>query len=146
MIPRYSTIVHDHFISEEGYRRKAYKDAKGYWTIGIGHLLSKTQDFSGVTWSDGKVIAVFEDDLDRSLLNAKEIFPEWDILPQNVQLAILDMIFNLGANGFRQFKTTIRLIHNGKYLEAAGAALESKWARQDVPNRAHRTAKLLSNT
>jgi lysozyme len=146
MPSRYSKQVHDHFIAEEGYRHESYTDSMGYWTIGIGHFLSKTQDFSGLVWDDAKIIEVFEDDLDRSVIPAKEIFPEWSILPANVQLGILDMIFNLGPTGFRQFKTVIRMVHNGNYLEAATAALDSKWARQDVPNRAKRTAKLLSNS
>ena len=142
---RYSKAVHDHFIAEEGYRTKAYKDTKGYWTVGIGHLLSKTVSFEGLVWSDAKVRTVFENDLDSSLRSAKEIFPQYETLPPNVQLAILDMIFNLGGNGFRQFKTVIRMINAGRYKDAAVAALDSKWARQDVPNRARRTAKLLSN-
>lgn len=143
---RYSKEVHDHFIAEEGYRTKSYKDTKGYWTIGIGHLLSKTENFSGLVWSHEKVMTVFENDLDKTVVTAKEIFPEWDTFPSRVQLAILDMIFNLGPYGFRQFKNTIRLIHARKFAEAAAGALQSKWARVDVPNRAKRTAKLLSNT
>ena len=142
---RYSKSVHDHFIAEEGYRTKSYKDTKGYWTIGIGHLLSKTENFEGLVWTDAKVRTVFENDLDNSLRHAKEIFPQYDILPPTVQLAILDMIFNLGGYGFRQFKTVIRMIHAGRYVDAAAAALDSKWARTDVPNRARRTAKLIAD-
>lgn len=142
---RYSTDVHKHFISEEGYRKKSYLDHLGNYTIGIGHLLGKNKAFKGLIWSDDKIIMTFENDLDISLKSAKDIFPHYDILPPNVQLAILDMIFNLGARGFREFKTVIRMVNSGRYEEAAIAALDSKWARQDVPNRAARTAKLLSN-
>ena len=145
MTSRYSKDVHDHFIAEEGYRPKAYKDSKGYWTIGIGHLLSKTESFAGLVWTDAKIREVFENDLDNSLRHAKEIFPQYAILPPPVQLAVLDMIFNLGGYGFRGFKNTIRLIHAQKYKEAADSAIQSKWARIDVPNRAKRVCKLLAS-
>lgn len=146
MKQRYSKEVHDHFITEEGYKHQSYLDHLGNYTIGIGHLLGTNGAFKGIKWGDAKISEVFENDLDIFLTAAKEIFPEWAILPPNVQLAILDMIFNLGPRGFRQFKTVIRMVHNGKFLEAGAAALDSKWARSDVPNRALRTAKLLSNT
>lgn len=142
---RYDEAVHKHFIFEEGYRNTSYLDHLGNYTIGIGHLLGKSDSFSGLQWTDAKVRMVFENDLDISLRHAKEIFPQWDILPPKVQLALLDMIFNLGGYGFRQFKTAIRMVHAGRYQEAAVAALDSKWAKKDVPNRAKRVAKLLSN-
>lgn len=142
---RYSADVLEHFKFEEGYRNKAYLDSKDYWTIGIGHLLGTDNAFSTLYWTDEKILTVFENDLDHSLAAAKEIFPEFAILPPKVQLAILDMIFNLGTTGFRQFKTVIRMVHAGRFPEAAVAALDSKWARHDVPNRAARVAKLLSN-
>jgi Phage-related lysozyme (muraminidase) len=145
MSRRYSKAVHDHFAFEEGCRAESYLDTKGYWTIGIGHMLGKDIAFKGLRWSQEKIITVFENDLDTSLGHAQTIFPQFAILPPKVQLAILDMIFNLGGAGFRQFKTVIRMIHAQKYPEAAVAALDSKWARQDVPNRARRVAKLLSN-
>lgn len=139
---RYSKSVHDHFIFEEGMRNKSYKDTRGYWTIGIGHLLGAHDDFSGMYWTDPKILMTFENDLDRSFATAKEVFPEYSTFPHTVQIAILDMIFNLGASGFRQFKQTIRLIHNGEYSKAADSAALSLWARQ-VPNRARRTCDLL---
>ena len=145
MSRRYSKAVHDHFTFEEGNRSESYLDTKGNWTIGIGHLLGKDKAFKGMRWTQEKIITVFENDLDISLDHAKTIFPQFAILPPKVQLAILDMIFNLGGYGFRQFKTVIRMVHAQRYPEAAVAALDSKWARQDVPNRAKRVAKLLSN-
>lgn len=143
---RYSKAVHDHFIFEEGYRENSYLDTKGYWTIGIGHMLGRGNAFKGMKWTRAKILMTFENDLDIALNHAKTIFPHYSILPPNVQLAILDMIFNLGGQGFRKFKTVIRMVNEQRFPEAAVAALDSKWARTDVPNRARRVAKLLSNT
>lgn len=142
---KYSKDVHDHFIREEGLRTVSYLDHLGNYTIGVGHYLGRDKAFKGIKWTTEKCIMVLESDIDTCLKHAKEIFPQFSTLPPNVQLAVLDMIFNLGGYGFRQFKTVIRMIHAQRYQDAAAAALESKWARQ-VPNRAARTTKLMSNT
>ena len=141
---RYSKKIHDHFIFEEGFRNEAYKDHLGNWTIGVGHYLGASANFAGLKWSDEKVLQVLENDIDVALADAKQLFPEWEVLPPNVQLALLDMSFNMGITTLRKFKTTIRLVHEGKYAEAAASASDTKWARQ-VPNRAKRITKLLSN-
>lgn len=141
---RYSKKIHDHFILEEGFRNDAYKDHLGNWTIGVGHYLGKSAEFANLRWTDAKVLGVLENDIDVALADAKQLFPEWETLPPNVQLALLDMSFNMGIATFRKFKQTIRLVHEGKYAEAAASASDSKWARQ-VPNRAKRITKLLSN-
>lgn len=143
---KYSKEIYDHFKLEEGYRTHSYKDTKGLWTIGIGHLLGGGNEFSDVVWNDEQIIQTFESDISHCFEAAHSIFPEYDILPQNVRLGILDMIYNLGPTGFRGFKTTIQLIHAGRFQDAANAALDSKWARIDVPHRAERVAKLISNT
>lgn len=146
MTYRYAPHIHEHFIFEEGLRLKSYTDHKGNWTIGVGHLLGKSNSFSGMEWTREQVMETFEDDLDIAVENAYQIFPEFAIVPPNVQLAIVDMLFNMGINRFRGFKKTIRLLHAQKYEEAAAEALNSKWAKYDVPVRAKRVAKLLSNT
>jgi len=142
---RYSRQIIDHFILEEGYRNRAYKDTHDNWTIGVGHLLGKDDAFGAMVWSDQKIIEVLENDIDTAARHARTIFPHYETLPDNVKLGILDMIFNLGGGGFRKFVITIRLINESKFLEASESAAGSRWASQ-VPNRAKRTVKLLSNT
>lgn len=46
------------------------------------------------------------------------------------QVALLDMIYNLGLPGFSLFKKTIELLKNGDYENAALEMLNSKWAFQ----------------
>ena len=143
MTYRYSKAVHDHFVSEEGFKTKSYLDTEGYWTIGIGHMLGKEAKYEGIVWTVEKCWLMLEKDIDDAAELCYDIFPEYNILPPNVQLALLDMCYNMG-NRFRQFKQTIRLVHKGQYLAAANSASQSLWARQ-VPNRARRVCKLLSN-
>lgn len=132
----------DHFVREEGYRRTSYLDHLGNYTIGIGHLLGRDKKYKGVTWSDEKILATLESDLSTANDAAREIFPEYEKFSLGIQIAITDMCFNMGEDGFRQFKRTIRLLHEGRFVEAANGALQSKWATQ-VPNRAKRVTDLI---
>lgn len=59
--------------------------------------------------------------------------------PEAAQEALVNMAFNLGVAGLLGFKETLALMKTGKYAQAAGAMLASKWARQ-VGKRAERLA------
>lgn len=137
-----SKLLIDHFTLEEGLHLQAYKDHLGHWTIGIGHKLPSGKNWSGYQITKEQAVETLYRDLAWAFEAAKEIYPRYDSYPDNVQLAIVDMIFNLGEPGYRQFTTTIGLIKAGKFDEAADQALQSKWARQ-VPNRAKRITDLL---
>lgn len=132
----------DHFVREEGYRRKAYKDHLGNWTIGVGHLLGTSPKFATYVWDDETILKTLEINVDTAVAAAKEIFPQYDIFSPGLQLAMADMLFNLGEARFRKFKQTIRFINESRFVEAAEGALQSLWATQ-VPNRAKRVTDLI---
>lgn len=136
--------VFEHFKSEEGYVLKAYKDTKGFWTIGVGRKLPTGKDYSNYTINHTQTIAFFQEDLKKAIETAKRLFPKFDHFSNNAQLAIADMIFNLGEAGFKNFKQTIAYINAGNFQSASKEALYSKWAKIDVPNRAKRVAALLA--
>lgn len=52
-------------IEREALMTHAYRDSEGYWTIGVGHLLThdKTADFSDLVWPREKCEEVFAEDL-----------------------------------------------------------------------------------
>jgi lysozyme len=52
-------------IVSQGIPLKAYRDSKGFWTIGVGHLLStdKGADFSNLVWTKAQAEQAFEADL-----------------------------------------------------------------------------------
>jgi lysozyme len=64
-------------------------------------------------------------------------------LPWTTELApvyfgvLQNMAFNMGIGGLMEFKTTLSLIHAGRYSDAADELLYSVWATQ-VGARAHR--------
>ena len=42
------------------------------------------------------------DDVEVALSNARSLYPDFDVLPSEVQLIIANMIFNLGYTGWEQ--------------------------------------------
>lgn len=55
---------------------------------------------------------------------------------------VLDMIFNLGPEGFSKFKATQAAIASGDYAKAAEQMLASRWASQ-VKGRAVRLTEMM---
>jgi len=49
---------------------------------------------------------------------------------------VVEMIYQMGMAGFLGFKKTIAALKAGNYQLAAAEMLNSRWARQDSPNRA----------
>lgn len=137
-----SDEILNHFKKEEGWKNKAYKDSLGKPTIGCGHLLSnKPSDwnkFKDLYWTDEQIIEQLQKDFNTALRAAKELYPAFNTYGSLVQLALVDMCFQMGKHGVSKFTTTNRLIKERKWNEAADQALKSLWARQ-TPNRAKRT-------
>lgn len=61
------------------------------------------------------------------------------LAPERVDV-LVNMAWNMGLGGLLGFTTTLRLVRDGKYAEAADAMLRSRWATQ-VPKRAARLAE-----
>lgn len=124
---------------EEGFISYAYKDSRGYLTIGIGRLIDKEK---GGGISKDEAYLLLANDIDEKYKELCKALPWVLDQPDNVQRALTDMSFNLGVNGLLGFKRTLKLIQDGKYEEAAANAMLSKWATQ-VPNRAKRVTDRL---
>lgn len=126
---------------EEGNVPYAYKDHMGFWTIGIGFLIDKDKggrlpDPICRAWLDYKL-----DEIDAAF--DREI-PWWRTRPENVQLALCQMAYQLGVAGTLGFKKMIACIQAGDYGGAKAHALDSKWARDDTPERAKRVTDLFT--
>lgn len=114
----------------EARRKFPYQDIKGKWTIGIGRNLSDR----GL--SDDEIDYLFSHDIQDSILNAKNIFPKFDIYSENRQIAITDMIFNMGASIFLTFQKTISHIRLEQWKEAGEQIKQSQYYIQ-VTSRAN---------
>lgn len=128
---------------DERYVRHAYKDSRGYLTIGIGRLIDKALG-GGITREEALYlkrndIARFKAELDRAA-------PWWRTLDPVRQRAVLNMTFNLGSGWItpghkKAWPNTVALLRAGKYNDAANAILANKvWVGQ-VGDRARRIAE-----
>lgn len=133
----------DHFKFEEGYRTDSYLDTEGYWSVGVGHMLGKDPKYANITWTDAQIMNQFQADMDAAYTEICNIFSQYDSFSANVQLALLDMVYELGEHGLSEFHTMIADINAGNWFAASTDALNSKWAKQ-VPTRAQRDAALLA--
>jgi GH24 family phage-related lysozyme (muramidase) len=64
-------------------------------------------------------IASFYGSLTRAYCKANGYPKDFDALPQNVQLALFDMIFNLGPTGLTKFTQFNKSIKDGNWKNAA---------------------------
>lgn len=123
-------------VRHEGIRLNPYKDTVGKLTIGIGRNLDDT----GI--SENEAYYLLSNDIDRAVVNLREIFKSFDTFTDDRQIALVDMMLNLGKGGFCGFRNMINAIDNEDWNTASLEALDSKWANQ-VGNRAKEIVLLL---
>lgn len=134
----------DHFKFEEGYKTHAYLDTEGYYTVGYGHMLGRDPSYADVVWTDEECLAALATDLDSSNNGVHNIFEDYDAYSDGVQLALLDMCYELGEHGLSGFHLFIRYVKARDWETAATEALDSLWARE-VPHRAKRDTDLIAS-
>lgn len=121
-------------VRDEGERLKPYKDTVGKMTVGIGRNL----DDVGISHNEAMVL--LDNDVTRSASALFQAFPWAEHLDDARQGVLLNMAFNIGLDGLRNFKQTLALVEGQKWDDAAKAMLQSKWATQ-VGKRADRLAE-----
>lgn len=125
----------DELMLDEGVRLKPYICSAGAMTIGIGRNL----DANGISIAEAEVLA--NNDIDRCIAELDRALPWWRNLNDSRQRALVNMCFNLGLSRLLQFKRTLNALEDGRWGDAADAALESRWAAQ-VGKRATRIARM----
>lgn len=129
--------------AREGQRTKAYRDSKGYWTIGLGHLLSqdKDVDLSHVVWTQQQIEEAWLKDKARfeQAVNDCVKVP----LTQHQFDALVSFAFNCGVNALPYGNkggpsSILAALNKGDYL-AAGLAFNN-WMR-DPEVRTRRAAE-----
>lgn len=146
---------------DEGCRYKAYKDTTGHTTVGIGFNMDSptarstwiranvTESFNSVysdqcNLSTNSINSLLNTCIDSARTDLESLLPEYSTYPYCVQIALINLMFNLGKSVFSTFTGTIQLIKNKQFAEAAQHLLGTLWARE-VPNRAKRVAQLFNN-
>ena len=114
----------EYITKHEDMKLKPYKDTVGKLTIGVGRNL----DDNGIDADEA--IYMLKNDIKNTQDDLKSIFSNFNELPDNVKLALTDMMFNLGKTRFLKFKKMIQAVEDKDFKEAAKQAKDSKWCKQ----------------
>lgn len=146
---------------DEGMRPIAYKDTVGKTTVGIGFNMDEIS--ARDVWKEAGIKENFDlvynktipltvqsawalvtICVNRAVEDLKTIFHDYDTYPENIKLALINLMYNMGLHTFREFNTFIGRVRVGNYTGAATDLAGTKWATQ-VPNRAIRVCDLLKD-
>ena len=126
---------------DEGVKYEIYLDHLDLPTFGIGHLVLPSDPECGAKIGtpvpEDRVNECFASDTDSVLKDCKLLFPSFEVLPEEVQLIIANMMFNMGRPRMSGFKKFIAAIEISNWQEAANQMIDSRWYNQ-VTNRAQR--------
>ncbi len=126
---------------DEGCKYEIYLDHLGLPTFGIGHLiLDSDMEYGqavGTPVSEDRVNECFAKDVETVLLECSLLYPNFEVLPEEAQLIIANMMFNMGRPRLSKFKGMKAAVDNGDWHLAAVEMVDSRWYQQ-VTNRADR--------
>jgi len=129
---------------DEGVKYEIYNDHLGYPTFGIGHLVRDTDPEAGASLgtpvSEDRVIEAFNQDVETVLSDCNILYDDFGDLPEEAQLIIANMMFNLGRPRLSKFKGMKAGVDAKDWNKAADEMVDSAWYRQ-VTNRAERLVK-----
>ena len=141
-------ILKKQLIEDEGCKYQIYLDHLGYKTFGIGHLCKATDPENdlevGAEVSEERVNQCFLNDIEKVIEDCTILYDNFYTLPDDAQLIIANMMFNLGRPRLSNFVRMRKAVDEGNYEEAKYQMLDSKWAKQ-VPNRAERLSERMGN-
>ena len=132
-----STI--DYITKEEGFRNRAYKDSKGLWTIGVGHLIKESEPhLVNATLTDEQVKELLKSDLKwcSEAVESSVRVP----LTQNQFDALYSLCFNIGETAFKR-STVVRKLNENDIQGAADAIL--MWNKPAVLEKRRRREREL---
>ena len=132
---------------DEGRVNSIYVCTAGKPTFGVGHMITPSDPEygqpEGTPVSEERVASVFMDDVANTLEDCRRLYPNFDNIPQEAQLILGNMMFNLGyprLKGFRRLKVAIG---QEQWENAAAEMADSAWHRQ-LPRRSGRLIDRMS--
>ena len=138
MVGTISTIE-SQLVRDEGFRRSAYLDSEGYWTIGIGRLVDVRKG-GGISEAEARIL--LENDINECERQLFQLLPWAHEMDYRRYAVLINMCFNLGINGLLTFKRMLGALQNENWEQAAHELLDSKYHDQ-VGKRAERLATQL---
>ena len=133
---------------DEGVKYEVYLDHLGYPTFGIGHLITDDDPECGASVGtevdSDRVQEAFEADVESVLSDCERLYVQFEHLPEEVQLIIANMMFNMGYTRLSKFKGMKRGVDAKNWNQAADEMVDSRWYNQ-VTNRADRLVERMRN-
>ena len=127
--------LQNELADDEGIKYELYLCSEKHLTGGIGHLITEWDaDYYGKPIGypvpNEQVNTWFEKDIDVTINDCKIIFEEFDSLPEEAQLVIANMCFQLGRPRLSKFKKFIAAVKEQDWERAADEMKDSRWYKQ----------------
>ena len=133
--------LREELAEDEGCKFEIYLDHLGLPTFGIGHLVVEGDPEHGqpvgTPVDNERVRQVFALDIASTLAECHVLYPDFDDLPEEAQLIIANMMFNMGRPRLSAFKGMKAGVDDRDGNRAADEMVDSRWYDQ-VTNRAKR--------
>tara|TARA_R100001163_G_C5060682_1_gene197521 strand:- start:184 stop:636 length:453 start_codon:yes stop_codon:yes gene_type:complete len=133
--------LREELADDEGCKFEIYLDHLGLPTFGIGHLVVEGDPEHGqpvgTPVDNERVRQVFALDIASTLDECHVLYPDFDDLPEEAQLIIANMMFNMGRPRLSKFKGMKAGVDARDWNRAADEMVDSRWYDQ-VTNRAKR--------
>ena len=135
-------ILRKEIVADEGCKYETYHCSEGHLTGGIGHLITEWDEEVyagpiGTSIPEEQVQEWFEKDVQTAINDCKDIFNDFDSLPEDIQHVLINMAFQLGDPRLSKFKRMIAAVEVEDYREMSLQMEDSRWFKQ-TPNRAQR--------
>ena len=122
----------------EGEVLEVYEDSLGYLTLGVGHLIQKSDPEygqpAGTPVSQEVVDMYYADDFDKHVDETIHVCENnnivFDALPESIQHVLVNMCFNLGANRLGKFRNMLYAVSTSDWKEMANQMEDSRWFGQ----------------
>lgn len=118
-------------MQDEGFRKEAYLDTVGVWTVGFGstRIRGRAVEPTDVLEKD-EARMYLRADLFEAMIAAKKVFPLMEKMNDVRQEVLVNMAYNLGESRLRKFQKMILAHNNLNFMEMARQMVDSHWYTQ----------------
>ena len=142
--------VYEEIASDEGKILHVYLCSENHKTTGIGHKLLPSDPEIDLpvhgaydevpeedSISEGRCYELFQQDVHIAIDGCRNIYSNWDELPQEMQHILVNMCFQLGQGGLSKFKNMNDGVEKEMWGMVSLDMMDSRWGQQ-TPERARR--------
>lgn len=142
-------VLKQQIEADEGRVNAVYLDTHQLKTAGVGHLLVEGKDPEyewpvGAPVTHERVEEWFDADIKTTLSECCWLIDDFEQLPEEVQLIVANMMFNLGRPRLSLFVKFLAALDKRDWEICAREMADSRWHRQ-VQNRSGRLIERMLN-